>query len=132
MLNVYVRESDSLMMGRLKGTFDRKLALKLLEFIEIKEVENEKGFDRVCDLRGITRIQLGLGTVEAIAARRSAFNPNRIRVKSAFLVGNPLTYAIVGLYGALLKSPRLQVRTFSTVESAARWLSVTPRRLALP
>lgn len=132
MLNVYVRESDSLIMGRLKGTFDRKLALKLVEFIEIKEMENEHGFARFCDLSGIQRIHLGLGAVDAIAARRAAFNPNRIRVKSAFLVTNPLTYAIVGLYQALLKSPRIRVRAFRTVESAARWLGVEPRRPALP
>lgn|SRR5574341_1926436 len=131
MLNVYVRASDSLMVGRLKGTFDRNLALRLLEFVEIKEVENETGFHRFTDLTGITRIQLGLGTVEAIAARRSAFNPNRIRVKSAFLVGNPLTYAIVGLYGALLKSPRLRIRAFHKIQDAAHWLGVEPRRLTL-
>jgi len=132
MLDVYVRESDSLIVGRLKGTFDRKLALQLVEFVEIKEVENENGFHRFCDLRGIKRIHLGLGAVEAIAARRSAFNPNRIRVKSAFLSTNPLTYAIVGLYDALLKSPRIRVRAFRTVESAAHWLGVAPRRLTLP
>ena len=132
MLDVYVRESDSLIMSRPKGTFDRKLALKLVEFVEIKEVENERGFDRFCDLRGVQRIQLGLGAVEALAARRSAFNPNRIRVKSAFLATNPLAFAIVGLYEDLLKSPRIQVRAFRTVGSAAHWLGVAPRRLTLP
>ncbi len=132
MLNVLVYKRDSLVIGRPKGTFDRKLALQLVEFIEIKEVEDEHGFDRFCDLRGILRIHLGLGAVEAIAARRSAFNPNRIRVKSAFLVSNPLTYAIVGLYEALLQSPRIRVRAFRTIESAAHWLGVEPRKLALP
>ena len=132
MLNVYVRERDSLVIGRPKGTFDGKLALKLVELIEIKEVEIETGFNRFCDLTGIVRIHLGLGAVEAIAARRSVFNPNRIRVKSAFLASNPLTFAIVGLYDALLKSPRIRVRAFDTVENAAHWLGVAPRRLTLP
>ena len=132
MLNVYVRESDSLVIGRPKGTLDGKLALKLVELIEIKELEIETGFNRFCDLTGIVGIQLGLGAVEAIAERRSAFNPNRIRVKSAFLATNPLTFAIVGLYDALLTSPRIQVRAFRTVENAARWLGVKPQKLTLP
>lgn len=132
MLNVQVRERDLLVIGRPKGTLDRKLAFELLELIEIKEVEIETGFHRFCDLTGIEGIRLGLGAVEAIAARRSAFNPNRIRVKSAFLVSNPLTFAIVGLYQALLESPRIRVRAFHTVESAAHWLGVEPRKLTRP
>ncbi len=132
MLSVHVHKRDSLVIGRPTGTFDRKLALKLVEFIEIKEVEMETGFHRFCDLRGILRIHLGLGAVEAIAARRSAFNPNRIRVKSAFLATNPLTFAIVGLYDELLKSSRIRVRAFHTVEDAAHWLGVEPRKLAVP
>ena len=132
MLNVYVRENDSLVIGRPKGTLDRKLAVQMVELVEIKELEIETGFDRFCDLTGITRIQLCLGAVEAIAARRSAVNPNRIRVKFAFLSTNPLTFAIVGLYEALLESPRIQVRGFRTIESAARWLGVKPQKLTLP
>lgn len=132
MFDVCVRERDSLVIGRPKGTLDRKLAFELLELIEIKEVEIETGFHRFCDLTGIVGIRLGLGAVEAIAVRRSAFNPNRIRVKSAFLATNPLTFAIVGLYDALLKSPRLRVRAFRTIESAAHWLGVEPRKLTQP
>lgn len=132
MFDVYVRKNDSLVIGRPKGTLDGKLALKLVDFIEAREREIDTGFNRFCDLSGIVRIHLGLGAVEAIAKRRSAFNPNSIRVKSAFLATNPLAYAIVGLYEALLKSPRLQVRAFRTREHAARWLGVPPQKLAMP
>ena len=131
MLDVYVIEDDALVVGRPKGTLDGALARKMVQFIEIKEVEVETGFDRFCDLSGIRRVNLGLTEVDALAARRRTYNPNRIRVKSAFVAKGPLLLAIVGLYQALLKSPRIQVRAFRSGADAAKWLGVEPRKLTL-
>jgi hypothetical protein len=131
MLDVYAIESDSLVVGRPKGTLDRELTHKMVEFIEIKEAEVETGFHRFCDLTGIDRIHLCLEDIETLAERRRAYNPNQVRVKSAFLATNPLALAIVGLYEALLKSPRIQVRAFASREQAAKWLGVELRKLAL-
>jgi hypothetical protein len=129
MFDVQVLKEDSLLIGRPRGVFNGELALEMVKFVEIKEMEIETGFNRFCDLTGIERIHLGLADVEALAARRSAYNPNLIQVKSAFLAANPLTLAIVGLYDALLKSSRIDVRSFQSVESAARWLGVEPIKL---
>ena len=131
MLDIRVIDSDSLLVGRPMGTLDAELAAKLVEFIEIKEAETETGFNRFCDLTGVDRIQLRLVDVQAIAAWRSAYNPNLVRVKSAFLATNPLALAIAGLYRAMLKSPRIQVREFRSLEEAAKWLGVEPGKLAL-
>jgi len=130
MLDVRVVENNSLMVGRLTGTLNNPLLRQTMEFVEIKEAEIEKGFNRYCDLTGLDGIRLGLGAVEAIAARRRAFNPNRVRVKSAFLASNALTWAVVELYRELLKSPRIQVRAFRSAKDAAAWLAVKPRTLA--
>jgi hypothetical protein len=130
MLNIRVVENGSLILGRMGGTLDDTLLQRTVEFLEIKEAELENGFSRYCDLTGLDGVRLGLGAVEAVAARRRAFNPNRIRVKSAFLATEPLTWAVVELYRELLKSPRIQVRSFRSVEDAAQWLDVDPKLLA--
>ena len=129
MLHVREVENHSLLLGRLTGTLDGTLLRKSVDLVEIKEAQIEKGFNRFCDLTGLAGIRLGLGAIEAIADRRRAFNPNRARVKSAFLVDNPLTFAVVELYRELLKSSRITVQSFRTVESAAKWLGVAPRAL---
>ena len=131
MLDVHVIKKDSLMVGRMSGTLDANLLRESVEFVEVKEVEIESGFHRYCDLTGLKRIQIRLDDVEALADRRRAYNPNLIRVKSAFLATNPLALAIAELYAALLKSPRIEVRTFHSPEKAARWLGVEPKKLAL-
>jgi hypothetical protein len=129
MLDVRVIENDSLIVGRLTGTLDNALLKKTVQFVEVKEAQIEKGFNRFCDLTGLEEIHLGLGAVEAIAARRRAYNPNRVRVKSAFLAAGAMPLAIVELYRQLLKSPRIEVRSFTLMKDAAAWLGVKPRTL---
>ena len=129
MLNVYVINSDALLVARPKGILDVKMAETLVEFIEIKEEVTETGFNRFCDLSRLEGIHLSFAEVLQLANRRRAFNPNDIRVKSAFLATNPLAFGIARMYEQLLESPRIEVRVWSDLQAAADWLGVKPESL---
>lgn len=131
MIDVYVIESDALMVGRPKGILDVETTKRIVEFVEIKEVETETGFNRFCDLNRLEEIHLSFGEVLNLAVRRSEFNPNDIPVKSAFLATHPLAFGIARMYEQLLNSPRIEVRVFRELEAAAEWLGVKPDRLTL-
>jgi hypothetical protein len=131
MIDFCVIESDSLMVARPKGILDAQMAERIVEFIEIKEENSETGFHRVCDLTCLEGIQLSFTEVLLFADRRRNFNPDDIRVKSAFLATHPLAYGIARMYEQLLHSPRIEVHVFSQLEAAAEWLGVKPERLTL-
>ncbi len=129
MFDVKFVESDSLLVGRLRGTLDAAVARKLVGFVEIKEEEHEKGFNRFCDLTQLEGINLSADEIASLAARRRAYNPNPIRVKSAFLVSSPLALGVAYMFKALMQSERIEVRWFDSLEVAAAWLQVTPGAL---
>lgn len=129
MFEVNFVESESLLVGRVRGTLDGAVARKLVEFVELTEAERDQGFNRFCDLTGLERINLSADEIASFAGRRRAYNPNPIRVKSAFLVGGPLALGTVYLFKALMQSERIEVRWFDSVEAAAAWLQVNPEIL---
>ena len=102
-----------------------------MEFIGIKESNFETGFNRFCDLTHLEGICLSSGEVAELAGRRSAFNPNDVRIKSAFLATDPLASGIARMYAEFLSSPRIEVRVFAELAAAAEWLAVQPDRLSL-
>jgi len=126
MFDVNFCEQHALLVGRLRGTLDAELARKLVEFVEFKEEEHEKGFNRFCDMTQLERINLSVDDIASLAGRRRAYNPNPIRVKSAFLVSSPLALGVVYMFKALLQSERIEVRWFDSLEVAAAWLQVSP------
>jgi hypothetical protein len=131
MMDVYMIEGDALMVGRPMGILDAETAARIVELIEIKEVETETGFNRFCDLSRLDAIHLSFAEIRTLAERRSLFNPNNVRVKSAFLATNPLASGIARMYELLLNSPRIEVRVFSELDAAAEWLAVESDRLTL-
>jgi hypothetical protein len=120
---------EMLAVARPRGILDARAAEEIVEFIEVKELELEQGFNRFCDLASIDGITLSVSDVFLLASRRRAFNPNNIRVKSAFLATNPLAFGLARMYEQLLNSPRIEVRVWSDLEAAADWLGVDPDRL---
>ena len=119
------------MVGRPMGILDAQTAARIVELVEIKEMETETGFSRFCDLSRLEAIHLSFAEVLTLAERRSLFNPNDVRVKSAFLATNPLTFGIACMYEMLLNSSRIEVRVFSELDAAAKWLGVKSDRLTL-
>jgi hypothetical protein len=131
MFDVYVINRDSLMVGRPKGVLDAAEALDIVEFIEIREAQIETGFNRFCDLTHLEGIHLSSSDLGQLADRRREFNPNNVRVKSAFFATDPLAFGIARMYELLLNSPRIEVRVFNDVQAAADWLGVKLDRLTL-
>jgi hypothetical protein len=131
LIDAYILENESLLVGKLRGTLDLRLATKLVELIEFKEEELERGFNRVCDLTHLKGVRLSEKDVQALAVRRLIHNPNNVRVKSAFIATDPLAKGIASMYQALLASDRINVKVFDTHEAAAAWLQVPPGKLKL-
>jgi len=131
MFDAYVIDTDALMVVRPKGILDASESTRIVELLQIKEVESETGFNRFCDLAGLDGVHLSFMDVSKLAARRTNFNPNSIHVKSAFLAKDPLSFAIARMYEELLCSERIETRVFSKLEDAADWLGVKPDRLKL-
>jgi hypothetical protein len=131
MLNVYSIPHEALLVARPVGIFNRKCAESLIDFIEIKEELADAGFDRFADLTRLKEIQLTREDVLQLAARRRAFNPNDIPVKSAFLAVDPMAWMIASMYELVLDSPRIEVKTFQDLQSAAKWLGVQANLLTL-
>ena len=131
MLDVYVIDNESLMAGRPNGVLDAQTAERIVDLIEIKEEELEAGFNRFCDLTRLDGINLSSEDLLQLAARRRAFNPSDVRVKSAFLATHPLAVGAARMYEFLLYSPRIEVRVFKDLEAAAEWLAVKPDLLRL-
>ena len=131
MFDVYVIDTAALMVGRPSGTLDAHAAERIIDFVEIKEEQLESGFHRFCDLTRLDSINLSSQDLGKLAARRRAFNPNAVRVKSAFLASHPLASGIAHMYQQLLQSPRIEVHVFADINSAAEWLVVKPELLSL-
>ena len=131
MLNVYSIPREALLVARPVGIFDIKSAESLVDFIEIKEELTETGFNRFTDLTRLKEIHLTSADVLRLAARRRAFNPNNIRVKSAFLATDPMAFMIARMYELVLDSPRIEVATWRDLQSAANWLGVRSDLLTL-
>jgi hypothetical protein len=131
MMDIYMIETDRLLVGRPKGILNNELASRIVELVEIKEVQSETGFHRFCDLDRLDGINISLADIEQLAVRRRGFNPNMIQVKSAFRASNPMAQAIAHLYEILLQSPRIEVRVFPTLEEAAAWLQTHADKLQL-
>ncbi len=128
MLDVYV-VSDRLLVARPNGIVNVSVAEEIVKFVEIKEEQLEKGFDRFCDFTRMEGITLTCAEMFMLASRRRAFNPNLIHVKSAFLAINPLAFGMARMYEQMLNSPRIEVRVCIDFEAAANWLGVESETL---
>jgi hypothetical protein len=131
MFDVYMIKRDALLVVRPGGIIGARTTEQIVDLIEIREAEFETGFNRFCDLTRLKGIRLSCAEVFKLAERRRAFNPNNIAVKSAFLATDPLAFWLARLYEELLDSPRIEVRVWRDLQSAAIWLGVTPDRLTL-
>jgi hypothetical protein len=128
-VDIYMIKRDALMVVRPRGILGAKTTEEIIDHIEIKEAEVETGFNRFCDLTHLDGIRLSTLEILKLAERRRAYNPNDIHVKSAFLATDPLAFGIARMYEQLLHSPRIKVRVWVDMQSAADWLGVKVERL---
>jgi hypothetical protein len=121
---VHSIDGGKVVVARFRGVLDAAVAEKLVEFVEIKELEVETGFHRFCDLTHLEGISLSTADIVRLADRRRASNPNDIHVKSAFWATDPLGFGIARMYEQLLSSPRIEVRVWADKQRAADWLGI--------
>jgi hypothetical protein len=131
MLDIYVIESDALLVARAKGILDAAMTEQIVNLIEIKEAAYETGFNRFCDLSRLEGVNLLTSDILKLADRRRTFNPNYVHVKSAILAIGTLAFGAARMYEQLLNSPRIELRVFSDLQAAAEWLAVSPDCLRL-
>jgi hypothetical protein len=129
--DVYMVPREALLVGRPKGILDVPTAERIIEFVEIKELQSETGFNRFCDLSNLLDIHLSHEELLLLAVRRRVFNPNDIHVKSAFFAFNETGLGIAREFARLLNSPRIEVRVWSNLQAAADWLGVERKLLEI-
>ena len=78
MLDVHMIKSAALLVARPTGVLRAHEARLIVEFVEIKETLEETGFNRFCDLTGLTGIYLSSGRTVGAAGRRSLLEPGTI------------------------------------------------------
>jgi hypothetical protein len=126
--DVYVIPSDKLLVARPKGVFDAATAEKIIEFIELKEAEEETGFNRFCDLsclEGIYLSPLGVATGSPAPGVQAKRYPRQ----NCLFRNSSLAYGIARMYERMLDSPGIDVRVWSNKQAAADWLGVNQDKL---
>jgi hypothetical protein len=78
--------------------------------------------DRVTDMSGVRRFEVGYADFFSIAARRRGSQlPNTI--KSAIVVGNPTQFGMARMFQTLNDHPQVTVEIFDDEAAALRWLA---------
>jgi hypothetical protein len=77
--DIYAVATDALLVGWFKGVLDPKTAVKIVEFVETKEIVTKTGFNRFCDMTQLEGVDLSSDDVFQLAARRA----HLIRIISA-------------------------------------------------
>jgi len=131
MFNLQSMEVDGLLVARFAGVLDATGAGQVVDFVESKELAAGTEFNRFCDMTQLEGIHLSTNDILQLAARRRMFNPNVMRVKSAFFATEPLAFGISRMYEQMLNSPRIEVRVWGDTQTAAAWLGVTVDTLTL-
>lgn len=77
--------------------------------------------DRLTDLTGLDRIDVGFEEVFALAHRR-AQRPIATPIRSALVARNPVQFGFARMFQMLSDNPRIQIRIFGTLQEAQQWL----------
>jgi hypothetical protein len=82
--------------------------------------------DRLTDLTGLDRIDVGFEEVFALAHRR-ALRPIRAPVRSALVASRPVQFGFARMFQMLNDNPRIQIRVFGNLQEAEQWLRSSRR-----
>jgi hypothetical protein len=90
--------------------------------LERIERESSTPKNRVTDLTGIERIDLGFQEVFELAERRTR-RPMGGRVKSAVIARSPLHFGFARMFQMLNNNPEIEIRIVDSMEAALDWFS---------
>lgn len=120
-----IRDEGGFYSARLFGVLDRTdLDAVSLAVDQMEDAGLMK--DRLTDLTGLDRIDVGFEEVFALAHRR-ALRPIPVPVRSALVASKPVQFGFARMFQMLNDNPRIQIRVFGTLTEAEQWLRSSRR-----
>jgi hypothetical protein len=112
----------AILFARVFGVFTPTELNHLADEAEIAEASHPVALDRITDLTGVERFEVGFREIYYFAIRRSAQRLSRV-VKSAIIVQEPVQLGIARMYEALNENPRIRLRILHSVTEAIQWIA---------
>ena len=114
--------SDRVMFARIYGVFTVAELEQLATEAEAAEAEHPVSVDRITDITGVERFEVGIREIYYFAIRRSAQKFSRV-VKSAIVVEDSEQFRQASLYAALSENPQIQIRILQKAAGAREWFA---------
>jgi hypothetical protein len=129
--HVLFRKDLSLIMWKPHGVLDEEIVNEIVVFIGTAEARSTKPFNRFSDLSALDAVDLNFKFVFDVALHRRLTYAGHPRVRSAFYVTSPTTIHYAKLHKLLTDYSPLNVRLFTDLEEAAKWLDVPMKVLKM-
>ena len=123
--HVLYRKSLSLMLWKPRGVLDEALVKEMVAFIGTVEKRASKPFNRFIDLSALDMVDLNFKFVFHIALHRRLSYAKYPAIKSAFYVTSQATTHYAKLHAMLTDYSPLEVKLFTDLANAAKWLDVS-------
>src|SRR3954470_22300791 len=107
----------AILFARIFGVFTAQELDHLATDAESAEAFHRVSVDRITDLTGVERFEVGYREICYFAIRRSAQRFSKV-VKSAIVAQEPVQLGIAREYEAVNKNPQIQVRILRSVVEA--------------
>jgi hypothetical protein len=119
-----IHDEGGFYFARLFGVLDHTDLNGMLA--EIERLEDVVVKDRLTDLTGVERVDVGFEEVFAVAMKRAQRQiPSPIR--SAIVAAKPVHYGFARMFQMLNDNPRVLIRIFGTLPEAQQWLRASRR-----
>jgi hypothetical protein len=120
-----IRDEGGFHSARLFGVLDRDDLDAVTA--EVERLEDAGTLqDRITDLTGLDRIDVGFEEVFALAHKR-ALRPIRSPIRSALVACKPVQFGFARMFQMLNDNPLIQIRIFGSLQEAQQWLRSSQR-----
>ena len=130
-VHVRFRKDLSLMMWKPHGVLDEAIVNQMVVFIGTAEARSSKPFNRFIDTSALDAVDLNFKFVFDVALHRRLAYAGNPEVKSAFYVTSPTTVHYSKLHKLLNDYSAINVRLFTELAEAAKWLDVPMKILTM-
>ncbi len=122
--HVLFRKDLSLIMWKPRGVLNEASVNEIVVFVGTAEARSSKPFNRFCDLSALDAVDLNFKFVFDVALHRRLTYAGNPAVKAAFYVTSPTTAHYTKLHKLLNDYSPINVRLFTELAEAAKWLDV--------
>jgi hypothetical protein len=127
--HVRFRKDLSLIIWKPRGVLDQAIVNEIVVFIGTAEARSAKPFNRFADMSALDAVDLNFKFVFDVALHRRHAYAGNPAVKSAFYVTSPTTVHYAKLHKLLTDYSPINVRLFTELAEAAKWLGVPAEAL---